>query len=92
VLHEIEELNQILAPKIFGKPLAELDFFTTFKGLEGSERFKCAKAAAEVRLEALKRAGKAGRAYSDMAWPELLIYCEEVIEERYGVREVGEEG
>lgn len=91
MLHEIEELNQILAPKLFGKPLAELDFFTTFKGLEGSERFKCSKAAAEVRLEALKRAGRAGREYSQMAWPEFLMYCEEVIEERYGGREPGED-
>lgn len=91
MLAEIEEIGMIIAPRMFGKKYSELDFFVTFKGLEQSERFRCSKAAQEIRLEALKLAGADGRAYSDMKLPEFMGYCEKVIAEKYP-REVGEEG
>lgn len=91
MLAEIEELSMIIALKLFGKQYSQLDFMQSFTGIENTERFRCAQEAQKVRLEALKRAGKAGRAYTDMKWPEFLGYCEEVLTEMGYGREPGED-
>ncbi len=91
MLAEIEELSMIIAPKLFGKPYSQLDFMVALKNVADSEVYKCSQEAQKIRLEALKRAGKAGREYSSMKWPEFLGYCEEVLTEMGYGREPGED-
>jgi hypothetical protein len=95
-LDQIEELAVIISPKFAGKPYAELEFFQTMKQAEQSWRFKVCAEAQRIRMEAIKRAKKSGRSYERMKWPELLQWCEAVLEEqdymKKAAREPGEEG
>ena len=91
MLSEIQELCEIISPRMFRKPYGELDFMRSFKTLEQSEGYRCAREASIIRQEALARARKAGRTYDCMAWPELLVYCEAVLQEKGYLREPGDD-
>jgi hypothetical protein len=92
-LSEVQELCELIAPRMFGKKYHELDFMMSFAKAQDSEAYRCAAEATKIRFEALERLRKAtGRGYADTKWPELLQFCEQVIAERGLLREPGEEG
>jgi hypothetical protein len=57
---EIEAIGQMLAPRLFGKPYRELGFCQQYGKLKTSELFHCARAAQEIRLEAIASAKMRG--------------------------------
>lgn len=75
---EIQEIGEIIAQQVFGKPYRELRFAEEKGGLAKSELFHCSATAQTVRLEALKVAAYrfTGVRYG---WPDILEICHEVI-------------
>lgn len=83
MIEQVEEIAELIAPRMFGKKLGELQFFEGGNGIsiEKSELFACMKKAGEIRIEALEIARKDfGRDGNSMMWPQLLQICEIIIE------------
>ena len=82
LMDEIQEIGELIAPKLFGKPYVELGFTENFAKLKTSELFHCCAEAQLIRLQALQLLKhRSGKTYGDVSWPELLLLCKEVIEQ-----------
>jgi len=78
LLEEIQEIAELLAPKLFGKPYAQLGFAEAWGKLKTSELFHCCMIAQAIRLDAV-RAAEIRYNATRYSWPEIMGICEEII-------------
>ena len=78
LLEEIQEIAELIAPKLFDKTYAQLGFAEGWGKLKTSELFHCCATAQVIRLDAIKTAEIRfqGRSFT---WPEVMGICEEII-------------
>jgi hypothetical protein len=85
MMEEIQEIGEIIAPRMFGKKYHELTFSEGGNGtrFENSELFQVTAMAQAIRLEALEIARiKFHRGYADIRQGQLMELCEIVIKRR----------
>lgn len=81
MMADIQEICELIAPRLFGKPYSELTFFVPGEQTkkENCELFQCAAIAGQIRLDAMKSLQLRFPGVSH-AWPTLMQVCEELAE------------